>query len=121
VKPAILLVDHGSRHREANLQLEWLAERVRERVPGRIVEIAHLELAAPDLSAGIDACVAAGAREIVVHPFFLTPGRHLTRDIPERVREAADRHEGLRVRISPPLGLHEKLVDVVLERVESTG
>ena len=121
MKPAILLVDHGSRHREANLQLESLAERVRQRLPERVVEIAHLELAAPDLAAGFEACVAAGAREIVIHPFFLAPGRHLSRDIPARAREAAARHEGLQVRISAPLGLHEKLVDVVLERIESAG
>ncbi len=35
-----------------------------------------------------------------------------------RVREAVARHAGVRVRISEPLGLHPRLVDVVLERVE---
>ena len=119
MKRAILLVDHGSRRPEANAQLGALAERLRARLPERVVEVAHLELTAPGIGAGVDACVAAGAREIVVHPFFLAPGRHLTRDIPARAREAAARHEGLQVRISAPLGLHEKLVDVVLERVES--
>ena len=37
--------------------------------------------------------------------------------IPRLVSEAEKNHPGLRIRISAPLGIHEKLVDVVLERV----
>lgn len=116
---AILLVDHGSRRPEANAQLETLAERLRSRLPDRVVETAHMELAPPSVHEGVAACVAAGAEEIVVHPFFLGPGRHTREDIPRLVREAAARHPGLRVRISEPLGLHEKLVDLVLERIDA--
>jgi sirohydrochlorin ferrochelatase len=119
VKRAILLVDHGSRHAEANAQLERLAERLRERAPDRLVRVAHLELAPPGIGEGIDACAAAGAEEVVVHPFFLAPGRHTTRDIPRLVAEAAARHPRLRVRVSEPLGDHPALVDVILERVEA--
>ena len=114
---AILLVDHGSRRAEANAQLEDIAVRVRKREPDRIVQIAHMELARPSISDGIDACVAAGARAIVVHPFLLAPGRHGSHDIPRLVGEVADLHPGVDIRVSEPLGAHEKLVDVVLQRV----
>lgn len=120
MKPAILLVDHGSRRAAANEQLETLAERVRAREPGRTVAIAHLELAPPTIADGLASCAAAGAREVIVHPFFLAPGNHTTHDIPRLVEEAARRHPGLRVRVSAALGLHEKIVDVVLERVEES-
>ena len=117
---AIVLVDHGSRRPEAEAQLEELAARVAARLPDRVVRIAHLELVPPTLGDGIDACVAAGASEIVVHPFLLAPGRHALEDIPRLVAEAARRHPDVTVRVSEPLGLHEKLVDVVLERIEAT-
>jgi sirohydrochlorin ferrochelatase len=68
VKRAILLVDHGSRRPEANRQLERIARLVAERVPDTIVRFAHMELAPPDVAAGVAACAAAGARELVVHP-----------------------------------------------------
>ena len=116
---AILLVDHGSRRAEANAVLDDVAERVRQRSPGRVVEVAHMDIARPDIAQGILACVRAGATEIVVHPYFLGPGIHTQRDIPREVESAAARHPGLRVVISEPLGVHEKLVDVVLERVEN--
>ena len=118
---AILLVDHGSRREQANALLDAVAEQVRERARDCIVQTAHLDLAHPTIAEGIDACVAAGAGEIVVHPYFLGPGNHTTHDIPDRVAAAAARHPELRVRISDPLGLHAKLVDVILERVEEAS
>ena len=116
--PAILLVDHGSRRAEANLLLEEVAERIRARETDRIVRIAHLEILPPTVGDGIDACVTAGAGEIVVHPYLLAPGRHTSDDIPRLVDAATARHPGVKVRISAPLGLHEKIVDVVLLRVD---
>ena len=118
---AILLVDHGSRLPEANALLERLTAQVAERAPDAIVRCAHMDLAEPDVAAGIAACAAAGAEEIVVHPYFLGPGSHTTRDIPRLVREAAASHPGVRVRISDPLGLHPKLVDVILDRIDEAA
>lgn len=117
MRRSYLLVDHGSRREEANAQTERIAEALRRRV-GDPVRVAHLEIAPPDLPAGIDACARAGAEEVVVLPYFLGPGRHTARDIPEQVRAARERHPTLRIRIAEPLGLHEKLVEVLLERAE---
>jgi sirohydrochlorin ferrochelatase len=117
VKRAILLVDHGSRRAEANTQLEELADQVRKRAPESIVETAHLEIARPDIAEGIDTCVAKGASLIVVHPYFLGPGRHTSDDIPAQVARARERHANVQIRISEPLGGHAALIDVILERV----
>jgi sirohydrochlorin ferrochelatase len=118
---AILLVDHGSRVAGANAALGEVAEQLARRLPDRIVRVAHLEIAKPGIGEGIDACVAAGATEIVVHPYFLSPGRHTSRDIPREVEQAAARHPGVRVLLTPALGPHEKLLDVIVERVEAAA
>jgi len=118
---AILIVDHGSRRADANAVLKDVADELRRRMPGRTVEIAHMELAEPSIEHAIDACVASGAREIVVHPYFLARGTHTSESIPALVRAAAARHPGLRVLISDPLGPHPALVDVVVERIESAS
>jgi len=57
----------------------------------------------------------------VVHPYFLAPGNHSAVDVPVLARRAAERHPGVTVRVTPPLGLHEKIVDVVLERLGEAG
>jgi sirohydrochlorin ferrochelatase len=56
-----------------------------------------------------------------VHPYFLGPGNHTRESIPSLVEAAAQRHPDLRVRISEPLGLHPKLVEVIVERVETAS
>jgi sirohydrochlorin ferrochelatase len=117
---AILLVDHGSRKPAANELLEQVAEQIRTREPAAIVVAAHLEIAEPDIPSGIALCVEAGATEVVVHPYFLGPGRHTTSDIPRIVEEASAAHPDIPIRVTPPLGPHDKLVDVVLERIAQT-
>jgi sirohydrochlorin ferrochelatase len=117
VKRAILLIDHGSRRAEANALLENVADQVRRRAPESIIEVAHMEIAEPDIDEGIETCVEKGATHIIVHPFFLGPGRHTSEDIPAQVERAGQRHPNVRIRISEPLGNHAALVDVILDRV----
>jgi sirohydrochlorin ferrochelatase len=78
-----------------------------------------MELAEPSLDQAIDACVAAGAAEIVVHPYFLGPGRHSREDIPRLAAASAADHPGVQLSVSEPLGVHPGLVDAVLERVSA--
>ena len=117
MKRAILLVDHGSRRPEANALLEDVANQFRKRAAESIVEVAHMEIAEPGIAEGIEACVEKGATRIIVHPFFLGPGRHTSEDIPAQVERAAKGHPDIPIRISEPLGSHAALIDVILDRV----
>jgi sirohydrochlorin cobaltochelatase len=121
VSGAILLVDHGSRREEANAQLEALAEILRARIDDTIIETAHLELLGPDMAEGIDRCVERGATGIIVLPYFLGPGRHTRKDIPEGVEAGRQRHPDVEIRWAEPLGTHEKVIELLLERLEQAS
>ena len=112
---ALLIVDHGSRRAEAHAYLEWVAAQVRERCEGLRVYIAHMEVAEPSIPQAIAECAAAGVTELIVHPLFLVPGRHLTEQIPNLVEEAASRHPGLRVRITAQVGSAPGIAELILE------
>jgi sirohydrochlorin ferrochelatase len=113
---ALLLVDHGSRRAEANAQLAAIAALIRARVgPGVPVEVAHMELAEPSIARGIEACADAGAREVIVVPYFLGPGRHATEDVPRLAAEAAEQY-GVTCRVADVLGVHPLLAELVLVR-----
>lgn len=114
---AVVLVDHGSRERAANAQLARIARALRRRLDGTRVCVAHLSLVSPGIAEAVDACAARGAREIVVVPYFLAPGRHATRDVPRLARAAAAKHAGVRVRVAAALGVHPGLVDAVEQRI----
>jgi sirohydrochlorin ferrochelatase len=118
---AVLLVDHGSRLAEANAIVERIAERVRLRLPEHLVAIAHMEQFPPGVEEAFERLVGQGATDVVVHPYFLAPGRHSSRDIPALAERAASRHPGLRVRVGKPLGVHDGVVEAVLARVREAG
>jgi sirohydrochlorin ferrochelatase len=113
---ALLIVDHGSRQPEANLALEQLAVLVRQLRPGLVVHSAHMTLASPDLASGFELCVRDGASEVLVQPYMLSLGQHASADIPKLAAQCAARHPGVTFQVRPPLGVHRKLAELVLER-----
>lgn len=118
----ILIIDHGSVKDAANHMLECVGELVQRMAgDGVIVRIAHMELAAPTVAEGFAACVAAGATEIVVFPYMLSPGKHSTRDIPRMVAEISANHPGISVQVTTAFGVNEQLAAVVLSKAGITS
>ena len=117
--PAVLLIAHGSRRPEANADLVKLAELVRAGERFAIVEIAYLELADPDIPTGAARCVEHGATEVRMLPYFLSMGRHVAEHLEEYRRQFAAAYPNVDFTLCPPLGLHPKVVEVVLERLET--
>lgn len=113
---ALLVIDHGSKRPAANAMLDDVVLGLGLKRPGLIVEMAHMELAEPTIEMGIQACVDRGATYIVAHPFMLSPGRHATEDIPRMVAAAMTRHPSVEYEVVSYLGVHDKLLDVVLDR-----
>ena len=115
---AALLIAHGSRRDSANQDLVKLAAAVRERANYAIVEIAYLEIAEPTIPQGGRRCVERGAAEVRLLPYFLSAGAHVVDDLEKHRADLSAQFPGVRFTLCPPLGLHPKLIDVVLERLE---
>lgn len=113
---AILLVDHGSKRAQANEMLLEIADMTRAKSAGVPVHTAHMEIAEPSIADGMRACVDGGATHVVLVPFFLSPGRHATTDIPEIAAEAAALFPGVSYEVRPPIGTHPGVVDIILDR-----
>ena len=118
---ALLVIDHGSRRAESNARLESLASSLAERLDGVIVVAAHLELAQPSIADGFARCAELGATHIVVHPFFLGPGRHATVDVPDQVRAASVEHPEISYAITDPLGQSPDLLDVIIKSYDAAA
>jgi sirohydrochlorin ferrochelatase len=120
MKSAILLIAHGSRREEANADLAEAARRIAARRPDDVVEIAYLELAQPDIPQGARRCVERGAQEVRLLPYFLSAGAHVQEDLQAFRDQFAREYPGVRFVCCPPLGLHPRLIDVLLERLNET-
>ena len=113
----ILIVDHGSVKAEANDMLRCMSNLVQTMAgPEVIVRYAHMELAEPDIATGFAECVEAGATDVTVFPYMLSPGKHSTRDIPRMVAESAKSFGHVIFNVTPAFGVHEKLAELVLDR-----
>lgn len=117
---ALLLVDHGSRRKEANENLDRAAEAIRKEAPELMVVVAHMELAEPTIDTGFEQCAEAGVTELVVFPWFLAEGRHVKQDIPELCEAASKRHK-LPFRLAPPFGVDVLMAKIALARAGLNG
>lgn len=117
---AIVLVDHGSRDPDTRAHLPSVAARVAAARPDWLVRHAHMEFGRPDVTEAIEACVAAGATEIHVHPFFLNEGLHVRETIPGLVEAERARHPHVAIDVTEHLGLHDGIVDAVITRIDAS-
>ncbi|GAX28130.1 hypothetical protein FisN_6Lh053 [Fistulifera solaris] len=87
----ILLMDHGSRNPQSNQRLHDLAQLYQRRLASTttIVRAAHMEIAEPSIPQVLRQFVLEDqVDQIICHPYFLSPGRHVTQDIPQIVQQA---------------------------------
>jgi len=78
----VIVVDHGSRRAESNAMLLDVVAMFGRMTDWSIIEPAHMELASPTIAEAFDRCVERGAKLVVIHPYFLLPGKHWNQDIP---------------------------------------
>jgi sirohydrochlorin ferrochelatase len=117
MKTALLLMAHGSRIAEANNAVHEIAARVKKMTQFEIVEVSFREQHLPNIQQGVDACVAQGAERILLVPYFLYMGAHVQEDLPEELEQAQKRHPSVEMVLGKHLGVHDKLAEVVVERV----
>lgn len=118
---AVLLLGHGSKAPEANETLRKVAAAVKERGGYGYVLPAFLQMEQPDLQAAVEIMTSKGFTDIVVMPYFLYMGLHVTKDLPAEIEEAKGKHPGLKVTVTDCLGFHDKLIDITVERISGAG
>ena len=113
---ALLLVAHGSRRAESNAEVGRLADELRARAGAEFcwVDHAFLELAEPSIPQAMAQAVAAGAKELLVLPYFLSAGRHVVKDIPDEIALGLAGQPQLRVSVAPYLGAMAGVSDLLL-------
>lgn len=128
MKTGVILLGHGSRREEANSEIREFAQIMQKEgeAPGGSEDIsgealykeAFLSFGDPDLGKAIDELVKSGVEKVLVTPLFLVTGNHIQRDIPEQMEEIASRYPEVKFILTPHLGVHHKLVEIVKERIK---
>jgi sirohydrochlorin ferrochelatase len=116
VSTGIVVFAHGSRIESANEAVRAAAEQLARAGGYEHVRAAVLELGKPDLTGAISDLAKAGARTVIIVPYFLTMGLHLERDLPRLVREAGAAVPGVELTLTPPLDGHPALIQALMDR-----
>ena len=119
MRRALQLIAHGSRHSEANADLNFFADELRRRGEYDVVVASFLELAEPSIEQAAALCVEQGAERVILLPFFLSSGVHVQRDLVETRDKLAARYPHFDFRLAEPLGRHPLLVQIVIERANA--
>ena len=120
-QPVVVVVAaHGSRAPAANVAHQGVVDALAA-VVDLPVTAAYLELAVPSIPDAIDAAVASGAATVLVLPYFLHPGRHLTDDLPQIVQDAAERHPALAVELLASFGSEPGLLEILVAQVNAAA
>lgn len=121
MKTAVIILGHGSRHGGAGDPMAALADAVRPAGGRFLVAHAFLQYAPPTLAEAAASCVAQGAERIVVVPYFVLPGAHVARDIPEEVEALKKSYPGVRFAVTAHVGAHPLMAKIVEELVNAAS
>jgi len=119
---ALILVAHGSRLAKSNTEVFKLVGELEKKCSGQysIIKTAFLELSEPLIPEGIKDCVEKGARSIIILPYFLNSGRHVTDDIPNIVNNVRKQYPDVDIKITPHLGASDLIIDLLISSADAT-
>lgn len=117
---ALIITAHGSRKQSSNDEVISLVKKFdRETQHGfDFVVCAYMQLATPDLDHQIDLLAGQGVKKMVVFPFFIGSGSHITTDIPNLIDNAKKRHPDVEIVMTIHLGRLEDIENIILNEVK---
>ena len=115
---AMILFSHGSTLCGAGETLKTLAQKLETRGTADIVRVGFLNYSMPRFGEAFDECVAQGATQIVVVPYFLIAGYFVKVELPKVLEPAQARHPNVPVIIAEAMRDHAALEDAVLSCAE---
>jgi precorrin-8X/cobalt-precorrin-8 methylmutase len=113
----VLIFGHGSPRSAANEGFVALVERVARRLGAADVLPAFFSIASPTIPDQVGVLAARGIRRIVLLPYFLYTGQHITKDVPEILAVCRRQFPDVALELLATLEDDRSLEDVVVERL----
>lgn len=120
---ALIIVAHGSRKASSNEEVMALGEKVESLLSEHYAYVmtAFLEFARPSLEESMLSCVEKGTSEIVIMPYFLASGNHVTRDIPELVEKIQASYPEVKMVLKEHIGSASGMVTLLKDMATNSN
>ena len=118
MKRGLMIIDRGSREREAGEELEIICEKVKEKGNYDFTEFCFLEVVPPFIEDGMETCLKKDVEQMTIVPYFLYPGRKVKIAVADAMKYQKDTK--IKFLVTKPMTMHKKLVELVDNRVITT-
>ncbi|MDH5430804.1 MAG: sirohydrochlorin cobaltochelatase [Nitrosopumilus sp.] len=118
MRRGLLLIDRGSREREASEELDVICKGIKAKGDYVIVDYCFLEVEPPYIEDGIAKCLKEGIDSLTIVPYFLYPGKK----VKNAVTYVMKLQENTKVKfvVTKQMSMHKTLVNVVENRISTT-
>jgi len=118
LKRGLLLIDRGSRQREASEELEIICEGVKAKGDYIFTDFCFLEVEPPDIEDGISKCLKEDIDSLTIVPYFLYPGKKVKIAVTDVMK--FQKNTKVKFLVTKPMSMHKTLVDLVANRISTT-
>ena len=118
MKRGLLIIDRGSREREASEELETICSGIKEKKDYILTDFCFLEVEPPYIEDGITKCLKEDIDSLTIVPYFLYPGKKVKIAVTDVMK--MQKNTNVKFLITKPMSMHKTLVDIVKSRITTT-
>jgi sirohydrochlorin ferrochelatase len=117
LKRGLLLIDRGSKEREAAEELEIICKQVKDKGGYAFADYCFLEVTLPYIDDGIKKCLKTDIDSLTIVPYFLYPGKKVKAAVTEAMKYQSTTN--VKFLVTKPMSMHMMLVKLVENRIKS--
>ena len=118
MKRGLLIIDRGSREREASEELEVICQGIKAKGDYVFTDFCFLEVLPPYIKDGISKCLKEDIDSLTIIPYFLYPGKKVKNAITDVMKFQIDTK--VKFVVTKQMSMHKTLVDIVENRISTT-
>jgi len=117
LKRGVLLIDRGSREKEAKEELDFICKKIKEKGNYIFSDYCFLEVLPPFIEEGVKKCLKQDIEALTIVPYFLYPGKKVKAAVNNAIKFQSE--TDVKFVISKPMSMHKTMTELVENRVTS--
>jgi len=118
LKRGLLLIDRGSREREASEELEVICKEIKAKGDYIFTDYCFLEVEPPYIEDGINKVLKQDIESLTIVPYFLYPGRKVKQAVSDVMKFQKD--TDVKFVVTKPMSMHKTLINLVENRISTS-
>jgi len=117
LKRGLLLIDRGSREREASEELELICSGIKAKGDYIFIDYCFLEVEPPFIEDGIQKSLKQDIDSLTIVPYFLYPGKKVKLAVSDVMKFQKDTN--VKFVVTKPMSMHKTLINLVKNRIST--